>query len=89
MLPLPGPLLAACQSLWVICPASKQARSPTPNFQLEPHNLNHPSITKRNSATRMVLSFPKRPIGYSCSYLACRIGHWDPIWQPSTGSSLQ
>jgi NAD(P)-dependent dehydrogenase (short-subunit alcohol dehydrogenase family) len=29
-----------------------------------------------------------KPIGYTWSYLACRIGHLVPIWQACTGSSL-
>jgi Transmembrane amino acid transporter protein len=30
-----------------------------------------------------------KPIGYTWSYLACRIGHWVPIWQPIIGSTFQ
>jgi hypothetical protein len=29
------------------------------------------------------------PIGYTWSYLACRIGHCVPIWQPCIGSAFQ
>jgi hypothetical protein len=29
-----------------------------------------------------------KPIGYTWSNLACRIGHWVPIWQPIIGYSV-
>jgi hypothetical protein len=50
-----------------------------------PSTAAHPRI----NPLELVLVASLKPIGSNWSYLACRIGHLVPIWQPLMGSSFQ
>jgi hypothetical protein len=55
---------------------------------LKPHQSN--TSTSPGLLTARPRHLPSlKPIGYSWSYLACRIGHFIPIWQPCIGSLIQ
>jgi hypothetical protein len=74
-------------------PTKEIAVSPLPPSSPWPHVMPaHPSTLAgqlHNWAPRKghQSSCRSPPIGYTWSYLACRIGHCVPIWQPFIGSS--
>jgi hypothetical protein len=57
---------------------------PFPNmrFPASPKTVT-PNAAKHDGAEQRGAFHPQlKPIGYTWSYLACRIGHLVPIWQP-------